>query len=109
MGVSLTTGFVAKEVVVSTMGVLYQADVDNGDTGRSLSAALSDPSSGITPLAAFAFMVFVLLYTPCIVAVIAIKREVGARWMWFSMGYQLALAWLVSFGIYQIGRLVGLT
>jgi ferrous iron transport protein B len=109
MGVSLTTGFVAKEVVVSTMGVLYQADVDNGDSGRSLPAILADPASGITPLAAFAFMVFVLLYTPCIVSVVAIKREVGARWMWFSMGYQLALAWLVSFGIYQIGRLVGLT
>lgn len=106
MGVSLMTGFVAKEVVVSTLGVLYH--VGEGETGRSLSAALGDPSSGIAPLAAFAFMVFVLLYTPCIVTVIAVKREAGAAWMWFSIGYQLVLAWTVCFGIYQIGRLVGL-
>ncbi len=108
MGVSLITGFVAKEVTVSTLGVLYHVGGDEANGGRSLSAALSDPSSGISPLAAFAFMVFVLLYTPCIITVIAVKREVGARWMWFSIGYQLVLAWLVCFGIYQIGTLIGL-
>ncbi len=106
MGVSLMTGFVAKEVIVSTMGVLYH--VGEGQDRKSLQSALSSPSSGITPLSAFAFMVFVLLYTPCIVAVIAIKREAGARWMWFSIGYQTALAWLVSFGVYRIGMLWGL-
>jgi len=108
MGVSLITGFVAKEVVVSTLGVLYhvEATATNGD--NSLPAALRDPSSGITPLGGFAFMLFVLLYTPCIVAVAAIKREVGTRWMVFSVGYQMALAWLVSFGVYQIGTLLGL-
>jgi len=108
MGVGLITGFVAKEVTVSTLGVLYHVEGDAPESGRSLSAALRDPSSGITPLAAFAFMVFVLLYTPCIVTVIAVKREVGAPWTWFSVGYQLVLAWLVSFGIYQIGTLIGL-
>jgi ferrous iron transport protein B len=106
MGVSLITGFVAKEVTVSTLGVLYHA---GDESGRSLSAALRDPSSGVTPLAAFAFMVFVLLYTPCIVTVLAARREIGVLWMWFSIGYQLALAWLVAFGIYQIGTLIGLT
>jgi ferrous iron transport protein B len=108
MGVSLITGFVAKEVTVSTLGVLYRVEGDDAANGRSLSAALRDPSSSITPLAAFAFMVFVLLYTPCVVTVIAVRREVGALWMWFSIGYQLALAWLVSFGIYQIGTLLRL-
>jgi ferrous iron transport protein B len=108
MGVSLITGFVAKEVVVSTMGVLYHVDAGEARPGETLPDALRDPSSGITPLAAFAFMVFVLLYTPCIVSVIAIKREIGTGWMWFSIGYQLALAWLVSFGIYRIGSAVGL-
>lgn len=108
MGVSLITGFVAKEVVVSTLGVLYHADASEAGPGETLPDALRDPSSGITPLAAFAFMVFILLYTPCIVSVIAIKREVGTGWMWFSIGYQLALAWLVSFGIYRIGGAVGL-
>ena len=104
MGVGLGTGFVAKEVVVSTLGVLYHT----GTNGASLRAALRDPANGITPLAAFAYMVFVLLYTPCIITVAAIKREAGFRWMWFSIGYQLALAWIVSFGIYQVGRLIGL-
>lgn len=107
MGVSLVTGFVAKEVVVSTLGVLYQSEIGGGDSDSSLTSALRDPSSGIAPLGAFAFMVFVLLYTPCIVTVAAIKREAGAGWMWFSIGYQLALAWLVSFAIYQIGTLAG--
>ena len=104
MGVALGTGFVAKEVVVSTLGVLYQT----GAEGASLSAKLRSTASGITPLAAFTYMVFVLLYTPCVVTVAAVRREAGARWMWFSVGYQLALAWIVSFGIYQIGRLAGL-
>lgn len=104
MGVALGTGFVAKEVVVSTLGVLYAPET----TGASLREALRDPANGITPLAAFAYMVFVLLYTPCIVTVAAIRREAGLRWMWFSIGYQLALAWIVSFGVYQAGRLVGL-
>jgi ferrous iron transport protein B len=53
-------------------------------------------------------MIFVLLYTPCVVTVAAVRREAGTGWMWFSIGYQLALAWLVSFAIYQIGRLFGL-
>ncbi len=107
MGVSLVTGFVAKEVVVSTLGVLYHTRVD-GESERSLSDALRDPARGITPLAGFAFMIFVLLYTPCVVAVVAVKREVGTGWMLFSVFYQLVLAWLVSFGVYQIGQLVGL-
>ncbi len=105
MGVSLMTGFVAKEVIVSTMGVLYHTAESSSE---SLQSAIGDPSSGVTPLSAFAFMVFVLLYTPCIVAVAAIKREAGARWMWFSIGYQTALAWLVSFGVYRVGTLLGL-
>jgi len=108
MGVSLITGFVAKEVVVSTLGVLYHTDATTTNGEHSLPAALKDPAGGITPLAGFAFMLFVLLYTPCIVAVIAVKREIGAKWMAFSVGYQLVLAWSVSFGVYQIGRLVGL-
>lgn len=107
MGVGLITGFVAKEVVVSTLGVLHQAEMEVDGAG-SLSEALRDPERGLSPLAGFAFMLFVLLYSPCIVAVVAVRREVGAAWMWFSIGYQLALAWLVAFGVYQIGTLFGL-
>ena len=106
MGVSLITGFVAKEVVVSTLGVLY--NVGEEDPEATLPEVLRDPSSGITPLAAFGFMVFVLLYTPCIAAVAAVRREAGTKWMWFSIGYQSALAWLAGFAIYRVGCLLGL-
>jgi ferrous iron transport protein B len=108
MGVSLITGFVAKEVVVSTLGVLYHVEATATNGKHSLTAALKDPVDGVTSLGGFAFMLFVLLYTPCIVAVIATKREIGAKWMAFSVGYQFLLAWVVSFAVYQIGRLVGL-
>jgi len=107
MGVSLVTGFVAKEVVVSTLGVLYHAESDGAESGRTLARALSSPDSGITPRAALAFMIFVLLYTPCIITVLTIYREIGARWMWFSLVYQTALAWIVSFAAYQLGGLMG--
>ncbi|MCK4304366.1 MAG: ferrous iron transport protein B [Candidatus Eisenbacteria sp.] len=108
MGVSLVTGFVAKEVVVSSMGVLYHVGDEAGEESESLRKALQDPRFGITPLVAFAFMVFVLLYVPCIVAVVAIRREIGARWMWFDIGYQVSLAWVAAFVVYQGGRLLGL-
>ena len=49
----------------------------------------------------------VLLYTPCVITVMTIYREIGARWMWFSIAYQTALAWLVSFAAYQLGGLMG--
>jgi ferrous iron transport protein B len=105
MGVSLITGFVAKEVIVSTLGVLYH---EGEGEGQSLQDKLRSPASGVTPLTAFAFLVFVLLYTPCIAAIVALKREVGARWMLFSIGYQTGLAWLLSFGVYKIGMALGL-
>lgn len=108
MGVSLITGFVAKEVVVSSMGVLYQLGEEINEESNSLIAALQDPDKGITPLVAYAFMVFVLLYTPCIVSVLAMRREIGLRWMWFAVVFQLILAWLAAFIIYQGGRLLGL-
>ncbi|MEW6016299.1 MAG: ferrous iron transport protein B, partial [Candidatus Zixiibacteriota bacterium] len=104
LGVAIITGFVAKEVVVSTLGVLYHL----GDNTDSLLAVLQSPSNRISGLAAYAFMVFVLLYTPCLATVIAIKREIGAKWMWLSIVFQTALAWSAAFLIYQGGTLLGL-
>jgi ferrous iron transport protein B len=104
MGISIITGFVAKEVVVSTMGVLYHL----GDETSTLIKTLQDPSSGISKLAAYAFMIFVLLYTPCLATIIAIKREIGIKWMWYSVIIQSVLAWSAAFVIYQGGRLIGL-
>jgi len=104
MGVSLTTGFVAKEVVVSTMGVLYHAADD--ESNQNLSKKLINPRYGITPASALAFMIFVLIYIPCLATVTAIAREIGTRWALFSIVYQLFVAWIVSFGCYHIARLI---
>jgi len=106
MGVGLLTGFVAKEVVISSMGVLYQVGEETQES-ESLKEALGDPRHGITPLVALGFMLFVLLYTPCVVAAIAVRREIGTRWMFFSIFYQLVLAWGVAFLTYQIGTVLG--
>ena len=107
MGVALLTGFVAKEVVVSTMGVLYGV----GDSADGTEAALIDGlrRSIKSPLIAYAFLVFVLLYTPCIVTIITIRRETG-NWKWavFAVGYELLLAWGMAFIIYRGGLLLGL-
>ncbi len=103
-GVALVSGFVAKEIVVSTLGVLYAAgDRDEPD---ALQQALR--KSGMTPLGALSMMVFVLLYLPCLSTVAAIRRETGSvKWMAFSIAYSTAVAWLVAFVVYQGGRLLG--
>jgi len=103
-GVALLTGFVAKEIVVSTLGVLYA--VDNNAEPDALEKALA--SSSLTPLTAFTMMVFVLLYLPCLATVAAIRRETGSyKWMTFSIVYTTSVAWVVSFIVYQGGRILG--
>jgi ferrous iron transport protein B len=151
---SLVTGFVAKEVVISTMAQVYGADADEAavepttvvedlqgivsSLGTAVWDALkaipgivgidlaggeeeAEPSSlmsairtsfetssgGHGALAALAFLVFVLLYTPCMVAVAAERQELGMRWTWVSIIGQLVLAWLVALLIFQGGLLLG--
>ena len=95
LGVSLVTGFVAKEVVVSTMGVLYQTGEEDS---ASLKKALK--ASGIDRATALAFMAFVLIYVPCLVTVATIWRETGsAGWTAFSVSYLMILAWIMAFVI----------
>ena len=102
-GVALITGFVAKEIVVSTLGVLYGAGDNEG--GQSLKEALLTKSH-MTPLIAYAFLVFVLIYTPCLATVAAIRRETGSiKWTLFSVGYEVSLAWILSFLIVNVGKL----
>ncbi len=102
LGVSLVAGFVAKEVVVSTLGVLYQAgeaQVNNSNLRNALK------NSGLTPVTAYGFMVFVLMYVPCIVTVLAIWRETGSvGWAAFSVGYLITLAWIMAFLIRVAGQ-----
>ena len=100
--VALLTGFVAKEVVVSTMGILHGIGEDTTQLIASLQAAF-------TPLRAYAFMAFTLLYLPCVAAFATIKREMNSwKWTLFAVGYQTVIAWVVAFLIFQVGRLFGL-
>jgi len=103
-GVALLTGFVAKEIVVSTMGILYAVEEEEADAFQKAII-----SSGMTPLSALSMMIFVLLYLPCFATIAAIKRETGSlKWMFFSIAYTTSLAWVVAFSVYQGGRLIGL-
>ncbi len=98
---ALLSGLVAKEAVVSTMQVLYSA----ADTG-ALSLALTQH---FTPLGAYSFLVFTLLYTPCISALASMKRELGStRHLLLGLGLQLGAAYSVALIVYQVGRLFGL-
>jgi ferrous iron transport protein B len=150
---ALITGFVAKEVVVSTMAQIYgleefegevepttffedlgqiisgfgQAVIDtvkaipriiginldgndeeelSGDLQRAVYAGLESSSGGYAAAAGLAFMVFVLIYTPCVVALAAEKHELGTKWMWTSIVGQLVLAWLMAMVVFQVGKLV---
>jgi len=116
MGVSLVAGSAAKEVVISTMSVLYQSD-PNEANNQGLVQRLQDAvySSGprkgqpvFTPLIALSFMFFILIYFPCVAVIVAIKNESG-KWKWslFLAAYTTLLAWLVSFLVYQGGSLLG--
>lgn len=101
--VALLTGLIAKEAVVSSLSMLYGFTVTAG--GAVVAAALT----GFTPLSAFAFLVFILLYVPCIAAVSAIYREMNSlKWTALSIGWQLFVAYFTSLIIYQIGKLMGL-
>jgi ferrous iron transport protein B len=101
--VALLTGFVAKEIVVSTMGILYAADQKDS---KALENALV--SSGMTSTAALAMMVFVLLYMPCLATLSAIRRETASlKWMIFSISYSTVLAWIMAFLVYQGGNMIG--
>ena len=104
MGVGLIAGTGAKELVVSTLGVLY-ADNNDIDDESKLAEQLRDKLP-ITPLVAFGYMLFTLIYFPCIATIAAIKEESGSwKWAVFTMVYTTALAWIVAFAVYRIGLL----
>ncbi|MCB0111033.1 MAG: ferrous iron transporter B, partial [Caldilineaceae bacterium] len=156
---SLLSGFVAKEVIVSSIALVYGVEEETGaqmettapptawedvgtviggfaravwDTVKSLplliginlfeaedapaptalmttvATSFDASSGGHGLLAGLAFMVFVLLYTPCMVAVAAERQELGVRWMWFSVIGQTGIAWLMAVLVFQGGKLLGL-
>ena len=114
LDVSLLAGVGAKEIVASTIGVLYSGDDSFGDDD-----SFSDDSEkythlrqamlneGITPVAAYAYLIFVLLYFPCIATIAAIKNETGSwRWALFAAAYTTVVAWIASAIVYQIGSII---
>ena len=113
LDVSLIAGVGAKEIVASTMGVLYADDEEVADdslgdqTQRYANLRQKMEADGITPLIAFAYLLFVLIYFPCIATIAAIKGETGSwKWALFAASYTTLLAWLVSAMVYQVGSLL---
>lgn len=113
LDVGLLAGVGAKEIVASTMGVLYSndssvAESDNADNDTAKYTRLRRQmlSDGITPLTAYSYLLFVLLYFPCVATIAAIKNESGSwKWALFGALYTTALAWIVSAAVYQVGQL----
>lgn len=113
LDVGLLAGVGAKEIVASTLGVIYSNDESFADDEQmssdsekysNLNAKMT--ADGITPLAAFSFLLFVLLYFPCIATIAAIKGETGSwRWALFAAFYTTAVAWIVSALVFQLGSL----
>lgn len=108
ISVSLLSGMAAKEVVVSTLGVLYTGDSENQESleVRLLSENNADGSPVFTPLVVISLLLFVLIYFPCVATIAAIKEESGSwKWGLFSMLYTTVLAWIIAFLVFQIGSL----
>ena len=110
MGVSVLTGAAAKEIVVSSMGVLYtgeEADEESAPLKEKLQSVTDASGNKVfNPIVAYSFMLFVLLYFPCIAALVAVRREAGTKWMLFEILYTTGVAWIISFLFYQIANLI---
>ncbi|NJK98627.1 MAG: hypothetical protein HC905_30215 [Bacteroidales bacterium] len=113
MSISLLSGLAAKEVVVSTMAVLYQID-PNSDDNKGLAEKLREDTTstykqaGIyTRVSALSFMIFILIYSPCVAVVAAIGKESGSwKWAVFTVFYTTALAWISAYLVFELGSLI---
>ena len=108
---ALLVGFVAKEAVISSWAQTYAAEEpgapsDPGDLGSHLRRDFAASSGGHTTASAFAFLAFLLAYTPCVATLAALAREIGGRWMLLSIAISLSSAWLLAVAVFQVGRLV---
>ncbi len=106
IGVSLLSGIAAKEIVVSTLSVLYTGAADAKDislTKRLQSELKPNGEPSFTPVIALGMMLFVLIYFPCIATIVAIKNETNSwAWAFFATSYSIVLAWLMAFGVFQL-------
>jgi ferrous iron transport protein B len=116
LDVSLIAGVGAKEIVASSIGVLYGASTESSDDDDALNADSSEETreslqqlmaaDGITPLVAYCYLLFILLYFPCIATIAAIRHETNSwRWAAFAAAYTTSVAWLVSALVSQLGRI----
>ena len=113
LDVSLVAGLGAKEIVASTIGVLYSGDDSfadddkfNDEDGKYQRLQQLMAADGITPLAGYCYLLFVLLYFPCLATIVAIKNETGSwRWALVAACYTTVVAWIVSAAVFQIGSL----
>jgi ferrous iron transport protein B len=112
IGVSLFTGITAKELILSSMGVLYQSPDDSEVTLQNkLSEQTFDhgPKVGeriFTPATGYSLMLFILIYIPCVAAIAAIKKEAGGKWALFMVLYSCSMAWLAAFVVKLISGLL---
>ncbi|MDR2602826.1 MAG: ferrous iron transport protein B [Spirochaetaceae bacterium] len=105
ISIAVITGFAAKEVVVSTLGVLYSVGSEETEESEELHAVFA-AESGLNKLGAFTFMLFMLLIPPCFAALAVIKAELGWKWLGFEFVFLTAFGWFVSFLVFQIGSLL---
>jgi ferrous iron transport protein B len=108
---ALVVGFVAKEAVISSWAQTYAvsepSDLDSpGALGEAVRADFDASSGGHPTAAAWAFMVFLLAYTPCVATLATQWREIGRKWTLFGVAMQLSVAWLVAVAVFQIGRVI---
>lgn len=108
ISISLLSGMSAKEIVISTMGVLYTGDSENQQSLKTRLMAEKHPNGEpvFTPLVVIGFLLFILIYFPCIATIVAIKEESHSwKWALFSVFYTTGVAWLAAFLVYQIGSI----
>ena len=112
IGVSLFTGITAKELILSSMGVLYQSPDDSEVTLQNKLAEQTfdrGPKVGeriFTPVTGYSLMLFILIYVPCVAAIAAIKKEAGGKWALFMVLYSCSMAWLAAFAVKLIGGML---
>ena len=111
MGVGIVAGLPAKELVVSTLSVLYTNSDEETEESNVLASAMkseikADGQPLYTPATVLSYLVFILLCFPCVATIMAIKHESGSwRWALFSALYTTGVAWIIAFAVYKIGGL----
>jgi len=107
IAVATVTGFAAKEVVVSTLGILYRVGTEENEASEGLRSALQKDTVW-NPLVALVMMLFILVIPPCFATLATVKAELGWQWLGFLVAFLLVLGWLLGFAVFQLGSLAGL-